>query len=130
MCSSISALLRIVIEPLPVSYAFLIPELPSIIPPVGKSGPLTYSISPKVSISWLSIYATQPSITSPKLCGGIFVAIPTAIPIEPLTSILGNLLGNTLGSLLVSSKLSSISTVFLLISLISSSEILDNLASV
>ena len=38
--SSISALHLIVIVPRPVSYAFFIPLLPSIIPPVGKSGPL------------------------------------------------------------------------------------------
>ena len=29
------------------------------------------------------------SIISPKLCGGILVAIPTAIPPAPLTKILG-----------------------------------------
>ena len=66
-CSSIVALLLIVILPLPVSYAFLIPLLPRIIAPVGKSGPLIYFIKPSKSISGLSIYATQPSITSPKL---------------------------------------------------------------
>ena len=38
------------------------------------------------------------SIASAKLCGGIFVAIPTAIPVEPLTKILGNLDGKTTGS--------------------------------
>ena len=76
------------------------------------------------------MYATHPSITSPKLCGGIFVAIPTAIPIEPFTNTLGNLDGKTLGSLQVSSKLSSISTVFFLISLNISRDIFDNLASV
>ena len=69
------------------------------------------------------MYATQPSITSDKLCGGIFVAIPTAIPIEPFTSIFGNLDGNTFGSFLVTSKLSSMSTVSLLISLNNSREI-------
>ena len=29
-------------EPFPVKYALLIPLFPTIIPPVGKSGPLTY----------------------------------------------------------------------------------------
>ena len=76
------------------------------------------------------MYATHPSITSPRLCGGIFVAIPTAIPIEPFTSTFGNLLGKTVGSFLVTSKLSPISTVSLLISLSNSSDILDNLDSV
>ena len=39
------------------------------------------------------------SQTSLRLCGGIFVAIPTAIPSEPLTSRLGNFDGRTVGSL-------------------------------
>ena len=38
-------------------------------------------------------------ITSPRLCGGMFVAIPTAIPDEPLTSRFGNRDGSTSGSL-------------------------------
>ena len=38
------------------------------------------------------------SIISLRLCGGIFVAIPTAIPAEPLTNKFGNLLGKTVGS--------------------------------
>ena len=33
-----------------------------------------------------------------RLCGGIFVAIPTAIPAEPLIKRLGNLVGSTDGS--------------------------------
>ena len=37
-------------------------------------------------------------MTSPKLCGGIFVAIPTAIPVEPFTNKFGYLDGNTCGS--------------------------------
>ena len=36
-------------------------------------------------------------------CGGIFVAIPTAIPEEPLTSNAGILAGNTVGSCNLSS---------------------------
>ena len=38
------------------------------------------------------------SITSPKLCGGIFVAIPTAIPLVPEIKRFGNLAGKTTGS--------------------------------
>ena len=38
-----------------------------------------------------------------RLCGGIFVAIPTAIPEEPLQSRLGNFGGKTVGSFFVSS---------------------------
>ena len=51
----------------------------------------------------LSIQNNVASITSPKLWGGIFVAIPTAIPEAPLTSKFGNWAGNTVGSFVVSS---------------------------
>ena len=37
-------------------------------------------------------------MTSPKLCGSIFVAIPTAIPPAPFTNRLGYLAGKTDGS--------------------------------
>ena len=76
------------------------------------------------------MYAIHPSITSPRLCGGIFVAIPTAIPIVPFTRIFGNLLGKTIGSFSVSSKFGVKSTVSLLISLNNSKLIFANLASV
>ncbi len=46
------------------------------------------------------MYATHASITSPKLCGGILVAIPTAIPMFPLTNIFGKRLGKISGSFL------------------------------
>ena len=39
--------------------------------------------------------------TSPRLWGGMFVAIPTAIPEAPLTSRLGNCAGRTTGSSVV-----------------------------
>ena len=47
--------------------------------------------------------ATVPSITSDKLWGGMFVAIPTAIPDAPFTKRLGIFVGNTVGSLIESS---------------------------
>ncbi len=40
----------------------------------------------------------QASMTSPRLCGGMFVAMPTAMPPEPLTSRFGNFAGSTDGS--------------------------------
>ena len=89
-----------------------------------------YCIISSVVICGLSIYAIHPSITSPKLCGGILVAIPTAIPIVPFTKMFGNLLGITTGSFSVSSKFGIKSTVFLFISLNSSKLTFDNLASV
>ena len=47
--------------------------------------------------------ADNPSITSDILCGGILVAIPTAIPDEPLISRLGTRQGKADGSLSESS---------------------------
>jgi len=41
---------------------------------------------------------TQASMTSPRLCGGILVAMPTAMPPAPLTRRFGNLAGKTDGS--------------------------------
>ena len=49
--------------------------------------------------------------TSFKLCGGISVAIPTAIPVVPFNKIFGSLAGNNFGSCRVPSKLGSHSTV-------------------
>ena len=40
----------------------------------------------------------QASTTSPRLCGGTFVAIPTAIPVAPLMRKLGTGAGSTTGS--------------------------------
>ena len=45
----------------------------------------------------LSSKSKQPFKTSVRLCGGTFVAIPTAIPEEPLTSKAGILVGITSG---------------------------------
>ena len=86
------------IFPLPVLYASLIPSVPNIIPSVGKSGPLMIFIKSSSDTSSLSIISIRPFITSVKLCGGIFVAIPTAIPDEPFTSSAGICAGNTVGS--------------------------------
>ena len=69
-----------------------------IIPAVGKSGPGICSIRSFISIEGLSITARLALITSVRLCGGMFVAIPTAIPDEPLISKFGNLVGITDGS--------------------------------
>ena len=60
--------------------------------------------APAHPISVFSIIQTTPSITSPRLCGGMLVAMPTAMPVEPLTSRFGNGAGNTVGSVVVSSK--------------------------
>lgn len=49
-------------------------------------------------MSGLSISAMQALIDSLRLCGGMLVAMPTAIPAEPLTSRFGNRVGMTVGS--------------------------------
>ena len=96
--SSTCAQALILTAPRPVVYAETMPSLPIIRPPVGKSGPFIAVISSAIVTSGLSIIIKMPSITSPKLCGGILVAIPTAIPAEPLTKRLGILDGRTVGS--------------------------------
>jgi hypothetical protein len=47
------------------------------------------------------------------LWGGIFVAIPTAMPSAPFTSMFGKAAGRTVGSSIVPSKFSWVSTVSL-----------------
>ena len=89
--------------PRPVSYAARTPALPWMNAPVGKSGPGTYSMSSTVPSASFSIRASSADTTSPRLWGGMFVDMPTAMPDEPLTSRFGNLLGRTAGSWLVSS---------------------------
>ena len=127
---SISALARITTRPRPVSYASLTPCMPYMYAPVGKSGALIYSMSPSVSISGLSMYAQHPSMTSLRLCVGMFVAIPTAMPLPPFTRRLGIFVGITVGSCSESSKLLTISTVFFSRSSIICSPIFDSLHSV
>ena len=69
-----------------------------ITPPVGKSGPGTNVISSWVVASGVCSRCRQASISSQTLWGGIEVAMPTAMPAEPLASRLGKPAGNTTGS--------------------------------
>ena len=78
-------------------------SFPIINPPVGKSGPGISFINSGIFISLLLINAKVPSIISPKLCGGMLVAIPTAIPPAPLTNKFGYCAGSISGSFSVSS---------------------------
>ena len=87
-------------------------------------------ISSSIVTSLLSMYSIIPSITSERLWGGMFVAIPTAIPEAPFMISAGTLVGNTVGSIIVSSKLSWKSTVSLSMSDKRSSDIFCILASV
>ena len=132
---SILVIARTRILPRPVRYASSIPLVPRISAPVGKSGPLTIFkissilVSPFSSI-WSSMIFTTAPMISRRLCGGMFVAIPTAIPDVPFTRRFGNLAGRTVGSFSVSSKFGAKSTVFLLMSAVISMEILLRRASV
>ena len=74
-----------------------------ITPPVGKSGPGICFINSLIFMSLFSMRAKVPLIISPKLCGGILVAIPTAIPPAPFTNRFGYCAGRTVGSFSVSS---------------------------
>ena len=75
--------------PRPVSYASRIPSSPTILPPVGRSGPGTNRIRSSRSASGLAIRCRAAATTSTRLCGAMLVAMPTAMPAAPLTSRLG-----------------------------------------
>ncbi len=72
----------------------------------------------------------QASMISVRLCGGMFVAIPTAIPLEPFTSRLGMRVGSTTGSTVSPSKFATKSTVSLSMSASNCSEMSVMRASV
>ena len=72
-------------------------------PPVGKSGPGTMRISSSSDVSGSAISASVASMISPGLCGGMLVAMPTAMPLPPFISRLGKRAGRTFGSFSVSS---------------------------
>ena len=78
------------------------PSRPTIRPAVGKSGPLMRSISAVSSsssvASGFSSAQTTPAPTSRRLCGGMLVAMPTAMPELPLISRFGTRDGRTSGS--------------------------------
>ena len=95
---SIDTLALVLKDPLPVSYASVIPSVPIMIPPEGRSGPgMNFIRSAEVAFGLLSRWIA-PAITSRILCGAMLVAIPTAIPDDPLTRRLGNAAGSTSGS--------------------------------
>ncbi len=111
LSSSTSTRPLIVIIPLPVVYALFIPSLPQIVAPVGKSGPGRTFIISSMVMSGLPMSSVSASTTSPRLWGGMLVAIPTAMPEEPFIRRLGTRLGRTTGSSRDSSKLGMKSTV-------------------
>ena len=76
----------------------MMPARPMMKPPVGKSGPCTKRIRSSGVASGWSIRWTVASMTSPRLWGGMLVAMPTAMPWLPLTSRFGKRAGRTTGS--------------------------------
>ena len=77
----------------------MMPWRPMISAPVGKSGPFTNCMRSSGVASGLSMRWTVASMTSPRLWGGMLVAMPTAMPWLPLTSRFGKRAGSTTGSL-------------------------------
>ena len=59
---------------------------------------MTCCISSSVVIAGLSMKAIVAAMISRRLCGGMFVAMPTAMPDEPLTRRFGYRAGRTSGS--------------------------------
>ena len=51
--------------------------------------------------SLLSSRWMDPSMSSERLCGGMLVAMPTAMPVVPFNSRFGTLVGRTEGSCMV-----------------------------
>ena len=100
--SSTSVSPRIFIMPRPVVIYLWMPSRPIMMPPPGKSGPgIIFKISLMLASGFsMSIQIT--SINSPRLCGGIFVVMPTAIPVEPFINKLGSAAGRTAGSVVLS----------------------------
>ena len=79
--------------------------------PVGRSGPFTNFISCAVVASGSSSRWMQALATSRRLCGGMSVAMPTAMPEVPFRSRFGSRAGRNTGSSSVPSKLAVQSTV-------------------
>ena len=95
---SMRAVARMRNEPLPVAYASRTPSRPMILPPVGRSGPGTKRIRSSREAAGCLIRWRQACTTSTRLCGAMFVAMPTAMPDAPLTRRLGSAAGSTTGS--------------------------------
>ena len=66
-------------------------------PPPGRSGPGTNCMRSAVVASGLSRRWIAAATTSMRLCGAMFVAMPTAMPVVPLTSRFGKAAGSTSG---------------------------------
>ena len=70
--------------------------------PDGRIGSDPSQATPEKGAQIVAV-AKQALMTSFKLCGGMLVAMPTAIPDEPLIKRFGTRVGKTVGSVSVSS---------------------------
>ena len=72
-------------------------------PPVGRSGPRMWRISSstvgRAAVGARPAIQARAASSSPALCGGMLVAMPTAMPAAPLASRFGKAAGRTTGSL-------------------------------
>ena len=94
---SIETVARVRKEPRPVRYASRMPSSPTIRPPEGRSGPgMSFMSSSRVASGFRTRWRA-PAATSRMLCGAMLVAMPTAMPVAPLTSRLGYAAGSTAG---------------------------------
>ena len=96
ICST-CAVARVRKMPRPVSYASRTPSRPTIRPPVGRSGPGTNRISASSDAAGFRSRYRAAAMTSPRLCGAMLVAMPTAMPDAPFTSRFGRPAGSTSG---------------------------------
>ena len=77
-------LARSLMAPRPVLKYCLMPSMPQISPPVGKSAPLMFFINSAMVMLGLSICAQ--TLQCPlRIVSGMLVAMPTAMPVPPLT---------------------------------------------
>src|SRR5438552_3889927 len=78
-------------------------EIHDLRPAVGKSGPVSTVSSVSTVVLGSSMSITRAATPSVRLWGGMLVAMPTAMPAEPLTSRFGMRAGSTTGSCSLSS---------------------------
>ena len=74
------------------------PSRPEMTPPVGKSGPWTIWQTSSIEMWGRSMMAQVAVMISSRLCGGMLVVMPTAMPVEPFISRFGSAEGRTVGS--------------------------------
>mmetsp|Transcript_6804 Transcript_6804/g.19804 ORF Transcript_6804/g.19804 Transcript_6804/m.19804 type:complete len:427 (-) Transcript_6804:578-1858(-) len=111
LISSTCVRARITTAPLPVLYSFRTPSSPTISAPVGKSGAGISENRRSSDREGFLMSAMHASTSSPSWCGGMLVAIPTAIPVAPFSSRKGSFAGRMVGSTSFPSKFATKSTV-------------------